>query len=292
MKKHAVHRRKKVMFIVLGGLLVCIGSILIWFHIPYSPLKQQCTRDVAELISDSTELTNEVFTESEFENLPPIIQKYISYCGYIGTRKMSFMRAEYKDVNFMQSRSGPALRIDYTQYNFTGVPSRLAFIDSSMFGIPFEGYDYYFNGKGGMKGIIGKAIQLFNQTGQEMDEACLVTYLSECLFVPSSLLQGYIALEEINRLQIRATIEYYGISVSGIFTFNDEGEMTSFVTDNRAVSNTDGTYEYVRWSAVCEDYQLSGNGIKYPAKFQAVWNFPGEDFVYFDGKFSMISYDE
>lgn len=92
----------------------------------------------------------------------------------------------------MQSQSGPALSIDYTHYNFTNVPSRLAFIDSSMFGILFEGYDYYINGNGGMKGVIGKAIQLFNQTGAEMDEACLVTYLAECFFIPTSILQGYI----------------------------------------------------------------------------------------------------
>jgi hypothetical protein len=158
-----------------------------------------------------------------------------------------------------------------------------------MFGIPFEGYDYYFNGKGGMKGIIGKAIQLFHQTGQEMDEACLVTYLSECLFVPVSLLQGYITFEEISALKVKATMEYYGVSVSGVFTFNDAGEMTSFVTDNRAVADTDGSYEYVRWSAVCRDYQLSENGIKYPTMFQAVWNYPDGDFVYFDGIISRIS---
>ena len=232
------------MFIALGILLICIGIILIWFHISYSPLKHQFMRDVSQLIADSTAFTNEIFTESDFENLPPIIQRYISYCGYIGTRKMSFMSAEFKDVAFVQNKNSPALRIDYSQYNFIDVPSRLAFIDSSMFGIPFEGYDYYFAGNGGMKGVIGKATQLFHQTGKEMNEACLVTYLAECLFIPTSLLQGYITFEEINELQVAATIENYGITVSGVFTFSEVGEMTSFTTDNRAVTNSDGSFEY------------------------------------------------
>lgn len=39
----------------------------------------------------------------------------------------------------------------------------MALIDSRMFGIPFEGYDYYQNGIGGMKGMLAKAIPLFNQ---------------------------------------------------------------------------------------------------------------------------------
>jgi len=48
--------------------------------------------------------------------------------------------------------------------------------------------------------------------------------------------------------------------------------------------------EYVPWSAICKDYQLTSNGVKYPTKFQAVWNYPDGDFVYFDGSISEISY--
>lgn len=39
-----------------------------------------------------------------------------------------------------------------------------------------------------------------------------------------------------------------------------------------------------------KDYQLASNGVKYPTKFQAVWNYPDGDFVYFDGSISEISY--
>ena len=79
---------------------------------------------------------------------------------------MSYLKMEYRDVDFMQDRTGPALKIDYTQYNFVSEPSRMALIDSSMFGVPFEGYDYYQNGIRGMKGVIAKGITLFNQTAR------------------------------------------------------------------------------------------------------------------------------
>lgn len=104
------------------------------------------------------------------------------------------------------------------------------------------------------------------------------------------LLQDYITFEEISDFEVRATIRYKGQTASGIFTFNEQYEMISFTTNDRAVTGTDGSMEYVPWSALCNDYQLSKNGMKYPTKFQAVWNYPDGDFVYFDGIISEVSY--
>lgn len=203
---------------------------------------------------------------------------------------MSYLKMEYHNVDFAQGKNGPTLKIDYTQYNFINEPCRLALIDSSMFGIPFEGYDYYQNGIGGMKGVVAKAITLFDQTGADMDKACLATFLAESLFAPTILLQDYIAFEEISTHKIRATITCEGQVASGIFTFNEQYEMISYTTNDRAATGTDGSMEYIPWSAICNDYQLASNGIKHPTKFQAVWNYPAGDFVYFDGVISEVSY--
>lgn len=100
--------------------------------------------------------------------MPTAIQKYIQNSGYIGSPKMSYSKTEFHDVDFCQGKSGPTLKIDYIVYNFANEPCRMALIDSTMFGVPFEGYDYYQNGKGGMKGVIAKVITLFNQTGAKM----------------------------------------------------------------------------------------------------------------------------
>ena len=279
------------MFIVIGVLFVLIAMILIWFRIPYSPVKRDFQNDVDTIMSENQLQTkNEVFTEEDFSRFPDAIQKYIQGCGYIGTPKMSYLKMEYHNVDFLQKKDSPALKIDYTQYNFINEPCRMARIDSSMFGIPFEGYDYYQNGIGGMKGVIAKAITIFDQTGADVNRACLATFLAESLFAPTILLQDYITFEEISDFEVRATITYGGQSASGIFTFNEQYEMFSFTTNDRAVAGTDGSMEYVPWSALCNDYQLSENGIKYPTKFQAVWNYTDGDFVYFDGIISEISY--
>lgn len=279
------------MIIVLGVLLIVVGLIIVWFHISYSPIKKKFIKDINRLIAENYVLTNgEVFTEEDFSHLPVAIQKYIKSCGYIGTKKMSYLKIDYRDINFMQGENGPALSIDYTQYNFVNKPCRMAFIDSSIYGIPFQGYDFYQDGKGGMKGVIAKAITLFNQTGKDMDKACLATFLSESLFIPSILLENYVIFEEINDFEVKATITYEGITASGIFTFNKQYEMISFTTKDRAVTNADGTMEYVPWSALCSEYKVGENGIKLPMKLQAVWNYPDRDFIYFYGVISEALY--
>ncbi|MBE6754618.1 MAG: hypothetical protein E7559_09785 [Ruminococcaceae bacterium] len=283
--------RKKTVYVAIGAALVIIGAIMIWFNIPYSPVVRQFERDVQRFsVQQSAYSESERFTEEDFAHLPEVLQKYIAGCGYIGQPKMSCMKMEYKDVDFGQARGSAPLKIDYTQYNFVKEPCRLALIDSRMFGIPFQGYDSYSDGKGAMKGVLAKSVTLFNQTGTEMDKASLVTFLAESLFVPTALMQEYITFEPIGDCQVRAEITYGGQTAGGIFTFNERCEMTSFTTNDRAVVGSDGSVEYVPWSALCSDYVLSENGIKQPRSFQAVWNYPDGDFVYFNGKITAIKY--
>jgi len=269
-------------------LLVIIASIVIWFKIPFSSLKRSFKKDVDSFINQNENKRIKTIHKSDFENFPVPIQKFVENCGYLGTPHKNYLRMYYKNVDFAQGKNGPKLKIDYTQYDFVKEPARLALIDSSLFGIPFEGYDYYQNGSGGMKGVIAKIFTLFNQTGEEMDKACLVTYLAECLFVPSSLLNGFITFKEIDDYKVEATISYGGQTSSGIFTFNECYEYVSFATNDRSVTNSDGTFEKVPWSALCGNYVVSKSGIKYPTTFKAIWNYPEGDFLYFDGKISEV----
>jgi hypothetical protein len=282
-------RNKKKMLVVIGVLLGIIGIMTVFFNIPYSKTRAEFLELISSLL---TEMPNEssVFTEEDIAHLPLPVQEYFRYCGYIGTPKMSFMKAIYQDVDFLFGKDKPAIKIDYTQYNFVNEPIRIAYIDSSMYGIPFEGLDSYTAGNGSMKGVLAKLFTLFNQTGENMDKASLVTYLSECLIIPNVALQDFVVWEEIDNFHAKATISYYGITASGIFTFNENGEMLSFTTDDREATAIDGTSEKVKWSAVCSEY-VEANGIRKPTVLQAIWHYDDGDLVYFDGKDIVIEFD-
>ena len=284
--------KKKKRRIVLGVLVFLLAGIAIWFLIPYSPLRSEFSKDLEEKKATNVLYTNtEVYAETDFERFPDAIRKYVEKCGYLGTKKRNLVKMVYRDVDFSQGKEGPKLTIDYTQYDFAKQPERLAMVESSMFGIPFQGYDYYMDGTGGMKGVVAKLFTLFHQTGDEMDQACLATYLAESLFIPSALLENAIEMKTIDDHHVEATITYRGQTVSGVFEFNEQFEMISFTTNDRAVANSDGTFTYVPWTAQCGDYEVGADGIKRPTTFRAVWNYPEGDFVYFDGKIAEVSYE-
>ena len=279
----------KVRLMIIGILLCFAGSLIIFFSAPNSKTHREFTtlkNDILVLTSKSSD----VFTEAEVSRLPVPVKKYFQYCGYIGTPKMQAMKAVYTDVDFRFNKEKPDIMIDYIQYNFVNEPSRIAYIDSSMYGIPFEGLDTFVAGKGSMKGVLAKLFTLFHQTGETMDQASLVTFLSECLMLPNVALQDYIKWEEIDSLHAKATIDYYDCMLSGIFTFRENGEMLSFTTDDRVATDTDGTGENIRWSVVFNEYE-EVNGIRKPTAYQAIWHYDDGDLIYFDAKNVIVEFD-
>jgi len=280
-------RSGKRMFIRIG-ILIIIGMITVFFNIPFSKTRSEFNLTVANLTAKPDHVEG-VFREEDIAGLPKPVQKYFRYCGHIGKPQMSYIKIVYKDVDFSFGKNKPPIKIDYTQYNFVDKPDRIAYIDSSIYTIPFEGLDSYIDGNGSMKGRIAKLFTLFHQTGPTMDKSSLVTFLAESLFVPSAALQDYIVWEPIDDLHAKATISYYGISASGIFTFSESGEILSFTTEDREVIATNGTSEKAKWSVVCKEYKEI-NGIKKPTVFQAIWSYDDGDLVYFDGKGIITEY--
>lgn len=281
-------RGKKIMVWTLA-IVALISGILIWFYIPYSPTKAEFEKLTGYLRTKTTN-QREVFTNEDIAALPLPVQKHFQYCGYIGKSKMTNMNIHFNDVDFVLSPDKPKLKIKYTQYNFVEKPERIAYIDTSLYGIPFEGIDAYKNGAGSMKGVLAKTFTLFAQKGEGMDQASLVTCLAESLFLPAMALQDYISWKEIDETHAGAVINYYGISAGGIFTFDDNGAMTGFTTNDREYTDTKGNSQKVKWSAVCEDYEEL-DGIKYPSNLKAIWHLATGDLVYFDGRDITVKYD-
>ncbi|MGL4731991.1 MAG: DUF6544 family protein [Clostridium sp.] len=266
--------------ILIGCLLVviCIVGYLI---IPYSPVKKEYWSTV-EKFAQGYQSAKHIITEDNLKVLPEALQKYFVKNGYVGIESASAVMFEFKDVDFSLGVDKPNIKIDYMAYDFVKEPIRVALIDSKMYGIPFQGIDICKDGKGTMKGVIAKHIQLFNNSFDIIDSA----YLSECLMHPSLALQESVAYRQIDDYSVEATIRKDGAETTGVFHFNRNYEMTSFVVEKRLCADTN-TYE--KWSAITADYKVI-NEINMPTKFQAVWNFSSGDLVCFDSNSMKISY--
>lgn len=273
-------RGKKIMGYLIGIVFLIIGIGVLFFTIPSSKTKREFQNITTELTDATIEQTG-LITEEDIANLPSSVQDYFRYTGYVGKRKTSYAKAFYRQVDFSLGKDKPLITMDYTHYNFTEEPARVALIDSSLFGIPFEGIDTYREGKGSMKGIFGKLITLFDYQGPAMDKASLVATLSECLLFPTIALQDYVVWEEIDKLHAKATITHDGVTATGIFTFNELGEMTSFSTFDKQPTTAEEHSEPIRWTAACSKY-TEIDGIKQPTQLQAIWNYIEGDYVYFN----------
>jgi hypothetical protein len=200
------------------------------------------------------------------------------------------MKMIHRDVGFILSSSMPKLKIQCTQFNRSDEPERVALIGTRLYGIPFEGIDAYQAGAGSMKGVIAKSITLFDQRGEAMNRSSLVNCLAESLLMPSIALQDFMTWEAVDANRVKGTMVYNNLSVSGVFTFDDQGLLADFTTHDRMYVDTEGGVRQVPWSAICGDYREVG-GILQPRMLQAVWHLPEGDLLYFDGHDTLIEYD-
>ena len=263
-------------------LLIFIVATLIYFILPYSPLKSEIKNDLNSLL-ELEDSNNEILTDEDVKDLPNPIKKYIENSGFIGKEKYTNVNLYFKDAKLIQDPEKPPLKVNFNQYNYSNNPVRLALVDSKFFGIPFEGYDYLYGEKAGMKGVLAKNITLFNETGIEMYKGALVTYLSESLLLPTSALNKYITFEEIDKYRVKAKITYNGISVEGTFRFNEKYEIEEFTTNDRYISLGNGEFKNIPWTEKFLEYDTTKDGIKYLKHGQAIWNYPEGDLISFDG---------
>ncbi len=261
-------------------VIVAVTAVAVYLTVPYSPLKARFDRDVKARIESSDRATG-ILTESDTQSLPVPVRKYLKTGGYIGRPKNAYMKIVFRSANFELSPDKPKLRIRYSQTNFVRKPDRIALIDARMYGVPFQGYDSYLDGRGGMQGILAKSIPLFDETGADMDQACLVTALSESLLIPDAALQPYIVWTEIDATHAEASIAYEGAEASGVFAFGENGDLLSFSTEDRTYAAMNGERQRMKWTALFSDYRTK-SGIRQPSRLRAVWHAPEGDRVYFD----------
>ena len=274
-------KRGKVKMILIGILAVFL-CMFVYFNIPYSPVKNEYWQKVDMFINDYDISTKEIW-EKDLEVLPEILQKYFIENGYLGVESANAVILDFKDADFSLGVDKAKIKIDYTVYDFVKEPTRLALIDSKMYGVPFQGIDTCNDGQASMKGVLAKHITLFNEKFDFIDSA----YLSECLMHPSLALQDNITYRQIDDYSVKATIKQDNVETSGTFYFNKNYEMTSFVDKERFHSDTN-TNE--KWTAVAANYKVI-DGINKPTKLQAIWNFDSGDLIYFDSNNMEISYE-
>lgn len=281
-------RKKRIM---VGIILVLLGIILVYWNIPYSRQKSVFKKKM-QFHMDAVEKTESVVTKEEIEQLPLALQRYCSYIGLEGFPKYQVVRAVFKDTDFVfDAKSGKVLKMDYDLWLFYDKWFRSAYCQSSMYGVPFEGEDYCTDDlQGGMKGVLGKSIQIFDECSSQGYQAGFISWFAESLVLnPSVLFAEYVTYEEMDDNTVKVIIRDGNVVGEGVVYIDDKGEITSFYSDDRQVEDIEGNMTKIGWRCEYSDYQKN-NGIMQPGAVRGVKVFKDKEVVYFSSDNLVIEY--
>ena len=233
--------------------------------------------DVQSLLQKN--IGTDILTEEVISPLPDPVKKYIRYTGYIGKKKITCFKAEFQG-QIRSTGDSDWMKFRATQYSQIIEPARYFFIRASMKGIPVDGYHRFKDGKAVMDIRAASLVKVQYAEGPEMNISETVTHFNDmCLLAPGSLINTNISWEDVSNNEVRAKFTNKGITITAILQFNNKGELTNFISDDRYYSKSSGKMQKARWMTPVNDYKEE-HGIRFPSYGEAIWAMPEGNFTY------------
>ena len=229
--------------------------------------------------------------EKDIATLPEILQNFLKDCGCKEGDGINYATIKWKDTMLRLSPNSGWEIISCEQVNYLKIPVRLVYMRLKFWKLFLvEAYDRFINNHGNMLVKLFKYISITDSRGKEMDEAELVTILAETIIIPAYALQKYVSWTVIDALTLKGVINFKGMSVSGLFYFNEQNEILRFETYDRYYTVKGGGYQKMKWTARAENY-IQNRGRKYPSYFKASWRTEEGDFEYFKGSIESVEFN-
>ncbi|MCC5912226.1 MAG: hypothetical protein JJT76_17565 [Clostridiaceae bacterium] len=276
----------------LKFVLISIGTLLVLFmagsFIAQFLFNRSVEKEV-EVLFSNVENKGEIVTKKDIEGLPQNVQKWLEYSGIIGKEKITAVRVKQKtDMRLGKDKSWMPVQAE--QYFTTEEPGFIWKANIKVAPLMhIAGRDKYEDGKGNM---LIKAFSLFtvgDSEGKEIHQGALLRYLAETTWFPTAVLNEYLIWEEIDEDNAKATITYGDITASGVFTFNDKGEVINFEAER--YGEFDGEIRLETWSIPLGDYK-EFEGIRIPTKGDVTWKLDTGDFNWFNFELIEIQYNK
>ena len=218
-------------------------------------------------------------TEADVAHLPPPVQRYLRYTGAIGRSRVQSVRVRF--TGEMRPRpDGPWMSITADQHSFFDRPERIFLMHASRFGVPFDALHLYEGSSATMRVKLASVVPIVDAKGPEMNRAETVTMFNDmCVLAPATLLDGQIRWEPVDANTVAARFTNAGNTIAAVLTFDDDGALTSFASDDRLESADGKTFRSYRWTTPLRDYR-DYHGTRLASHGEAVWRHPEGDFVY------------
>ncbi len=270
---------------MIAYITLILTVVVIVIYYLSNTLKRKYNAEVKEGLNRVKNLGESVLTEKDITHLPEPVQKYLKYVGVLGREKVNNLKVSING-SMKTDKNRDWFQVKIHQHSFLDKVTRLFYLNLNMSGIPVLGLHFYKNGIATMKIKILGFITVVKGMGEKMNRAETVTVFNDmCIMAPASLVDTRIQWEPVDLHTVKATFNNEGNYISAMLYFNDIGQLTNFVSDDRYYSPTGKTYESVRWSTPVNSYK-NINGFNLASYGEAIWNFPDGDLCY--AKFNIL----
>lgn len=262
--------------VILIPLVISMLSVAPW------SFARRFESDVATSLQQSVKnvsLTNKPLTENDIHHLPDIVQQYLHFTGSVGRSRIWNYRVSMKG----RLRSEPSsdwMEMQVQQHSFVRPNARHFLVHASMYGVPADAYHCFVASSATFTVKVANLFTTVSASGPEMNQSETVTLLNDMfLLAPATLIDSNISWELIDSLTVQATFSHAGNVVHAVVTFDSDGKLRNFISDDRYRTVDGVSYERLRWSTPVHEWRTF-DGRKIAARATALWSLPSGDFPY------------
>ncbi|MBK8449035.1 MAG: hypothetical protein IPL42_03000 [Saprospiraceae bacterium] len=260
-------------------VLVCLLGYFSW------SFQGKYKEEVRFRLTQTQSANETILLESDIQNLPKIVQKYLLHAGVLGQPKVRNFKIKFRG-QIRKNEQSKWMQFTSEQYNFLDASTRLFFMKASMNGLPVTGFHSFKGGDAFMDIRLFSIFKVQYQSGAEMGIAETVTFFNDmCCMAPATLIDNKIHWLQEDSLKVKARFTNQGISIEAWLYFNKDGALVNFISNDRFATTESNTMERIPWATPLKDYQLI-NGRMLATNADAVYSYPSGDFCY--GQFQLI----
>ncbi len=267
----------KTVLIVIAVLLLiaAVGAVIMMMQ-PGANLRTEY--DAKRLALKPTP-SNTAVTEQDIAHLPEPVQRYMRRSGTIGKPPVSSVHVTFDTVLYSDpgsaGMSGPSHQIDIID-----PPRRLFYMETKMYGLPVAVLHDYNGDKATMRVRLARLFDVVNISGPELSKGETVTVLNDlALFAPSAPIGARFKWNPVDGTHADVTFTNGEYTVSARLTFNAEGDLIDFTSNDRGELQKEKSLKVWPWSTPASEFK-EYEGRRVPGKGEAIYHRDTGPFTY------------
>jgi hypothetical protein len=219
-----------------------------------------------------------IVNRTDLEPLPAPVRRWLERSGVLGRPRATTVRLRQRGELRTQA-DGAWMPARAEQYFSIDPPAFAWRVDATMMRVvPIAGRDTYAGGHGQMLIKAGSLVNVVDVGDAKIDQGALLRYLGEIIWFPSAALATDISWQAIDAARARATLRNGGLTVSAVFTVDQQGRVARFDASRYLGAGPDA--RLTPWFATCSAWRTF-EGVEVPAKGEVGWDLAAGPFIYF-----------